>query len=654
MSDIIHLLPDHIANQIAAGEVIQRPASVVKELMENAVDAEARRIIVHIKDAGRTLIQVIDDGKGMSETDARMAFERHATSKIATAQDLYALRTMGFRGEALASIAAVAQVELRTRLKGAGCGTKLSISGSMLDEIHLDACNEGSTFSVKNLFYNVPARRKFLKSNEAEFRNIMSEFERIVLVNPDIEFNLFHNDTEVLNLPVSPLRQRIVNVFGKKLNESLLSFDVATSLIQIKGYIGRPDSVKRRGALNYFFVNGRYMRHPYFHRAVTAAYEPLVPTGEVPDYFLYMTVDPSAIDVNIHPTKTEIKFENETPVWQIISSAIREALGKCNAIPTIDFDTEGAIEIPVYHPESGKNTDIPKVQLNPEYNPFHLSDDRPPFMEQSREQLYKDFENDACKDEKSFTPKPANAGEIEFTHTTLHSQPSTLNPPLSTLHSPLSIPCFQYKNRYIITSLKSGLVLIDQHRAHVRILYEQYISNIKLQKSASQQVLFPEIVEFTPAEAHVIPSLMDEIEWLGFDLSPMGTNCYAINGVPAGVRDCSPVKLLKEIIQEVMEHTQHMDYKSVRAEVEGRTDCTLNTLSNHKSARAGSARTKRVELLASSLAKSAAIRPGKSLTIEEMESIIASLFSLDFNNLTPDGKMIMSVISDNDISKRFG
>jgi len=636
MSDIIHLLPDHIANQIAAGEVIQRPASVVKELMENAVDAEARRIIVHVKDAGRTLIQVIDDGKGMSETDARMAFERHATSKITAAQDLYALRTMGFRGEALASIAAVAQVELRTRLKGAGCGTKLSISGSMLDEIQLDACNEGSTFSVKNLFYNVPARRKFLKSNDAEFRNILSEFERIVLVNPHIEFILFHNDTEVLNLPVSPLRQRIINVFGKKLNESLLSFDVTTSLIQINGFIGSLKSIKRRGSLNYFFVNGRYMRHPYFHKAVTAAYEPLVQTGDIPDYFLYMTVDPSAIDVNIHPTKTEIKFENETPVWQIISSTVRETLGKSNAIPTIDFETEGSIEIPVYHPDTKKDTHIPKVQLNPDYNPFHLPDGHPPFMEQSREQLYKDFENDACSNAKSFTPIPANANENKFT-------PTPLNPQLSTLNSPLSIPCFQYKNRYIITSLKSGLVLIDQHRAHVRILYEQYISNIKLQKSASQQVLFPEIVEFTPSEATLIPSLMDEIGWLGFDLSPMGANSYAINGVPAGVRDCNPAKLIKEIIQEVMERT---DYKSARASSEERTDC--------KSARAEWADSKQVEILALSLAESAAIRVGKSLSIEEMESITAALFSLESNNLTPDGKPIMSLITDNEINKRFG
>ena len=607
MSDIIHLLPDHIANQIAAGEVIQRPASVVKELMENAIDAEAKHIIVRIKDAGRTLIQVIDDGKGMSETDARMAFERHATSKITNVQDLYALRTMGFRGEALASIAAVAQVELRTRLRGAECGIKLSLSGSMLDEIQMDACNEGCTFSIKNLFYNVPARRKFLKSNEAEFRNIMSEFERIVLVNPQIEFNLFHNDTEILNLPVSVQRQRIINVYGKRFNTKLLSLDVTTSLIRINGFIGQIDSVKRRGSLNHFFVNGRYMRHAYFHKAVITAYEPLVMAGEIPDYFIYMTVDPSAIDVNIHPTKTEIKFEHEQPIWQILSAAVRETLGKSNAIPTIDFDTEEAIEMPVYNPVTGKNVFVPQVQVHPGYNPFHSSSHCPPYERQSLDKLFTDFE----QDRNLQSDKPLD--DISLID---------VEEDRDRLFSTISTPCFQYKNRLIITSLKSGLVLIDQHKAHVRILYEQYISHIKLQKSASQQVLFPEIVEFTPAESALIPTLIDEIQWLGFDLSPMGANCYAINGVPAGVRDSNPVALIKEIIQQVIE-TEGIQKKE------------------------------KVELLALSLAKATAIRPGKSLTIEEMESLTASLFSLESNNLSPDGKTIMTVISDDELTKRF-
>ena len=602
MSDIIHLLPDQIANQIAAGEVIQRPASVVKELMENAVDAEAGHIIVHVKEAGRTLVQVIDDGKGMSETDARMAFERHATSKITNVQDLYALRTMGFRGEALASIAAVSQVELRTRQRDAEVGTRLSISGSMLDEIQPDACNEGCVFSVKSLFFNVPARRKFLKTNETEFRNIMTEFERVALVNPQIEFNLFHNELEVLNLPASGLRQRIINVFGKKLNTQLLSLEVSTSVVGITGFIGQLSAVKRRGYLNYFFVNGRYMRHPYFHRAIMNAYEPLIPTGETPDYFIYMTIDPASIDVNIHPTKTEIKFENEQPIWQILSSAVRETLGKSNAIPTLDFDTDKAIDIPVYNPNEEKGI-TPSVQLNPGYNPFKHSTS----IGQSWGELSEGFAKDRIlMEDKSWIETPA----------------FELQGDQDTLFSDISNPCFQYKNRYIITPLKSGLVMIDQHRAHVRILYEQYILNIKLQKSASQQMLFPEIVEFTPAEAALIPILINEIQWLGFDLSPVGHNCYSINALPAGVRDCNPVVLLKGIIHSVIEAE-----KSQKKE--------------------------NAELLALSLAKSAAIRPGKSLTVEEMETIVASLFSLESNNLTPDGKVIMTVLTDDELSKRF-
>lgn len=375
MSDIIHLLPDSIANQIAAGEVIQRPASVVKELVENAVDAGAAHIQVHIKDAGRTLIQVVDNGKGMSETDARMAFERHATSKISSADDLFSLHTMGFRGEALASIVAVAQVELRTRLKGTELGTRLQIAGSVVEAVEPDACNEGSVFSVKNLFFNVPARRKFLKSNETEFRNIINEFERIALVNPQVALSLYHNDTEIFNLPESGLRQRIINVYGKGLNQKLLSVDAQSSLVTISGFVGRPDTAKKRGALQFLFVNGRFMKHPYFHKAIMQAYEQLIPVGEMPNYFIYFTLDPATIDVNIHPTKTEIKFENEQPIWQILMAATREALAKSSAIPSIDFDVEDAIDIPVYNPQKSSSTNYkaPSVHVNSEYNPFDTS-----------------------------------------------------------------------------------------------------------------------------------------------------------------------------------------------------------------------------------------------------------------------------------------
>lgn len=606
MSDIIHLLPDHIANQIAAGEVIQRPASVVKELMENAVDAEATEIIVNIKDAGRTLVQVTDNGKGMSETDARMAFERHATSKISDAKDLYALRTMGFRGEALASIAAVAQVELRTRARDAELGTRLSICGSVLESIEADACIQGAIFSIKNLFYNVPVRRKFLKSNETEFRNIMTEFERVALVHPPIAFKLYHNDTEVMNLPASGLRQRIVNVFGKSFSPKLLPLESATSLVKIEGFIGRTDTVRRRGYQNYFFVNGRYMRHPYFHKAVMHAYEPLIPASEYPDYFIYITLDPSEIDVNIHPTKTEIKFENEQPIWQILSSAVREALGKSNSVPSIDFDTEGAIDIPTYNPSMQGRVRPPVVQVDTKYNPFQTSH-RPSYPERNWEMLYQDFE----KGRKDTSEEMGLSSDI-----------SSREPKPESLFPDVSSPCFQYKNRYIITSLKSGLVLIDQHRAHVRILYNQYIRNVRQQKAASQQMLFPELIELTPAEAALIPNLMDDLRRLGFDLNPMGNNSYSITALPAGVEENNPAELLKDLVHSA-------------AELCGALGDEI------------------AETLALSLAQSAAIRPGKPLTVEEMEAMMAALFSSESNRLTPDGKPILFILTDDELASHF-
>lgn len=613
MSDIIHLLPDHIANQIAAGEVIQRPASVVKELVENAVDAGASNIQVNIKDAGKTLIQVIDDGKGMSETDARMAFERHATSKISTAEDLFSLHTMGFRGEALASIAAVAHIELRTRARGAELGTCLSIAGSNLENIEPEACNEGSVFSVKNLFFNVPARRKFLKSNETEFRNIINEFERIALVNPQVGMSLYHNDTEIFNLPESGLRQRIINIYGKNLNQKLLSLDAQSSLVTISGFVGCPDSAKKRGALQFFFVNGRYMKHPYFHKAIMQAYEQLIPAGDMPNYFIYFTLDPSSIDVNIHPTKTEIKFENEQPIWQILMAATREALAKSSAIPTIDFDVEDAIDIPVYNPvkKSEPTTyKAPKVQVDSSYNPFDTTSYKKPEFDWSK--LYQGFENDrvavqresATFEDAPIEELPAEASDSE------------------NLFTEVSNPCYQYKGRYIVTSLKSGLAIIDQHRAHVRILFDQYLSNIRQQQGVSQQVLFPEIVEFTAAEAAVLPSLLDDLRFVGFDLSNLGNDNYAINGLPAGIENLDPVNLVKDIVDRAIE-----------------TGCEVHE--------------KICDAIAFSLAKAAAIRPGKSLSSEEMDHLIASLFSCPDSNLTPDGKTIISMLTDEELEKRF-
>lgn len=633
MSDIIHLLPDSIANQIAAGEVIQRPASVVKELVENAVDAGASLVQVNIKDAGRTLIQVVDNGKGMSETDARMAFERHATSKISTADDLFSLHTMGFRGEALASIVAVAHVELRTRMRGTELGTHLVLSGSKLDMIEPDGCNEGSNFSIKNLFFNVPARRKFLKSNDTEFRNIISEFERIALVNPQVGMSLYHNDTEIFNLPESGLRQRIINVYGKTLNQKLLSVDAQSSLVTVSGFVGRPDSAKKRGALQYFFVNGRFMKHPYFHKAVMQAYEQLIPQGEQPNYFIYFTLDPSTIDVNIHPTKTEIKFENEQPIWQILMAATREALAKSSAIPTIDFDVEDAIDIPVYNPvkEVSASKSAPRVQVNSGYNPFEATSYKKPEFDWSK--LYNDFEEDRSAlrqetEEGGFTEiTSAGMASTDIPSVDIPDIPSRANEAVqqdvsTALFKETSIPCYQFKGRYIITSLKSGLALIDQYRAHVRILFDQYIQNIRQQKGASQQLLFPEIVDFTAAEATVLPSLLDDMHFIGFELTNLGNNSYAINGLPAGVENLDSVALVRDMVARAIE-----------------TGCEVHD--------------EICDSLALSLAKAAAIRPGKTLSSEEMDYLLASLFSCPDSNLTPDGKTIISLLTDEELEKRF-
>ena len=616
MSDIIHLLPDHIANQIAAGEVIQRPSSVVKELVENAIDAGASMIRVNIVDAGRTLIQVIDDGKGMSETDARMAFERHATSKISTADDLFALHTMGFRGEALASIAAVAHIDLRTKQKGAELGTHLVIVGSTVETIEEYACEEGSVFSVKNLFFNVPARRKFLRGNETEFRNIVTEFERIALVNAQVGMSLYHNEVEIFNLPISGLRQRIINVYGKNLNQKLLSLDAQSSLVTINGFVGRPDAAKKRGALQYFFVNGRFMKHPYFHKAILQAYEQLIPAGEQPSYFVYFTLDPATIDVNIHPTKTEIKFENEQPIWQILMAATRESLAKSSAIPTIDFDAEGAISIPVYNPakkSEGGGMKAPKVQVDSAYNPF---DQEPTYQRPAFDwtKLYEGFERDREAVGEVSRQQVEGAQPMD---------PDSLDVPVSAeLFTETTNPCFQYKGRYILTAMKSGLALIDQHRAHLRILFEQYSRSIRQKQGASQQVLFPEVVTFTQAEVAILPTLWDDLRFAGFDLSDLGGGSYAINGLPAGIEGIDMVQLLKEIVAHCVELGS--DAKDLLSDT-----------------------------IALSLAKAAAIPAGKELTPEEMDHLIASLFSCQDSNLTPDGKTILSMLTDEELERRF-
>lgn len=620
MSDVIRLLPDSVANQIAAGEVIQRPASVIKELVENAVDAGAKHIDVLVTDAGKTSIQVIDDGKGMSETDARLAFERHATSKIREAADLFALRTMGFRGEALASIAAVAQVELRTCLEGDDLGTSLCIAGSKVESQEAVACPKGSNFQVKNLFFNVPARRKFLKSNQTELSNILTEFERIALVNPDVSFTLHHNGTEMLNLPAIQLKQRIMGVFGKKINQELLSVEVDTTMVRISGFVGRPETSRKKGARQYFFVNGRYMRHPYFHKAVMDAYEQLVPTGEQVSYFLYFEVDPANIDVNIHPTKTEIKFENEQAIWQILSAAIKESLGKFNAVPSIDFDTEGMPDIPAFEHSPYSGIQMPKTDYNPEYNPFNT----PSASYQRKEtkawdRLYEGLEQPSSSpsafvypDEGDYFVEQPKAEPEATLYAQTEESPSTET---SSLY-------YQYKGRYILTSVKSGLMVIDQQRAHIRVLYDRYLAQIASRQGASQGMLFPDIVQFSASEIPVLESIMEDLSYLGFELTDLGGGSYAINGVPAGIEGLRPTELVQNMV-----HTALEKGCKVKEEVQS--------------------------MLALSLAKAASIVTGQVLSNEEMNHLVDGLLTSSSPNYTPDGKTALVVLKEEEIEKLF-
>lgn len=639
MSDIIRLLPDSVANQIAAGEVIQRPASVVKELMENAVDAGASHIHVLVTDAGKTCVQVIDDGKGMSETDARLSFERHATSKIRQAADLFSLNTMGFRGEALASIAAVAQVELKTRQESDELGTLIRISGSRIESQEPVSCAVGCNFSVRNLFFNVPARRKFLKANSTELSNIVTEFERIALVNPSVNFSLYSNDTEIMALPASQLRQRILNVFGKKLNQQLLSLDVETSMVRIHGYVGRPETARKKGSRQYFFVNGRYMRHPYFHKAVVDAYEQLVPVGEQVSYFIYFEVDPANIDVNIHPTKTEIKFENEQSVWQILSAAVKESLGKFNAIPSIDFDTEDMPEIPAFEQDTPPLP--PEIHYTEGYNPF---DDvggsvapenatvRPARQNESGVQRTFMSKGSGGPVHKSVPDEWEDLYESSVAFSSKMNQESCVASVDSEGSLGLCIDSgpiekgsshLQFKGRFILTSVKSGLMLIDQHRAHVRILYDRFMEQIAHRHGVSQGVLFPEMLQLPHSESVVLNSIMDDLSAVGFELSDLGNGCFAINGIPSELAGANPVDLVYNMVHAAMEKGS-----DVKDEVRS--------------------------LLALMLAKASAIVRGQSLSQEEMSALVDDLFACHTPNYTPDGKTILVTLQENEIERMFG
>ncbi len=616
MSDIIQLLPDAVANQIAAGEVIQRPASVVKELAENALDAGATEITIHIKDAGKTLVQITDNGCGMSPTDARMAFERHATSKISSANDLFCIRTMGFRGEALASVAAIADVELRTKRTEDEVGTLIHIIGSEVKTQEAAACNSGTKLSIKNLFFNVPARRKFLKANSTELKNIIWEIQRIALPNPEIRITLFHNNSPLYDLPKTNHRKRIVDVFGKSLNQSLISVNEQTSVVNIQGFIGQPKYARKTMGEQFFFVNGRYMRHPYFNKAVTMAYEQLLPPNTFPSYFLFLETDPAAIDINVHPTKTEIKFENDREIWQIIHAAVRQSLGKHNVVPSIDFDQSGNIDIPVPQ-KSAENIVFPDIQINPEYNPFNEqkpegmggSYSKPSPSEKRNLEYWEDlYEGVQLK------LKPEEQGRFDNNKTDdLYSQ---------SVGQFTGKKILQLKQKYILTPVKSGLMVIDQKRAHERILFERFMEVLKSESVASQQQLFPQTIELNPADAELLKSILDDLLSLGFDIREFGKDTFIINGTP-GVLDISSPELIVEKLLE--------EYKNSPVD----------------------ARSKAKEQIAISLAKASALEYGTELKQEETDHLIDNLFACATPNFSPDGKKVLNIIPIEDFEKSF-
>ena len=595
--DIIHLLPDSVANQIAAGEVIQRPASCLKELVENSLDAGATRVQVIVRDAGRTLLQVLDNGVGMSEMDARLAFERHATSKIREAQDLFTLRTMGFRGEALASICAVAQVEMTTRRAEDETGTLIEIHGSDVIRQEVCSCPVGTNIKVSNLFFNVPVRRKFLKSDQTELRNLLTEFYHIVLVYPKVAFTFVHNDEIVLELPVGTEKQRIEAVFGNpKRNvytSNFVDVNTETDLVSIRGFVIKPESATRK-AEQYFFVNGRYMRHPYFLKAVQTAYSGMLTADYQPSFFIYFDINPEAIDVNIHPTKTEIKFADEQAIFQILMASVREALGKFSLAPQIDFDTTGNIDIPL---PTGRPVERPQVTVDPHYNPFH-----------TRGAIYPDRQ------------QPVKGWEslYEGLSNTQNTPSTPINPSIPIVDS---APLWQH-GKYVFMSTEEGLLLIHPHRAHAAVLYAQFMEQIAHAQGAMQQLLFPEVLSLQPDEMILIEQILSDLRTIGFELEQLSPDSYSIQGVPAQIVNQSPIPVLQDILHQV------------------RT-CGANTQEQWR------------KQIAASLAEQAAIPTGKNLTDSEMRDIVTRLMALPNYRRTADGKTIVSLVTDEELSKRF-
>lgn len=641
MSDIIQLLPDSVANQIAAGEVIQRPASIIKELVENSLDAGASHIQVVVEDAGKTLVQVIDNGSGMSATDARLSFERHATSKIKKATDLFALRTMGFRGEALASIAAVAQVELRTRKEGEELGTSICIEGSKLVSQEAISCPIGANFAVKNLFFNIPARRKFLKSNQTELTNILTEFERIALAHPEVKFTIYSAQSVLMDLPQGNFRQRIVSIFGRKIDAQLVPIHTDTTLAKIKGFVGTPTASKKKNAHQYMFVNGRYMRHPYFAKAIQTAYDRLIPEGQQVPFFINFEVDPARIDVNIHPTKTEIKFEDDSAIFQILLASVREALGKSGAIPALDFDVEGRPDIPPMRFEGESDITPPQIHINTSFNPF--ATENPFTTENADRHVGKNASKGNYQGNSTFDSSFERSGRPAVSHnatnwqqvydeakkssnhlfpdddTLLSTQADNKgqesDTPLfdvlpsaeqASVTSTLTNEFLQYHGRYIVTPLNAGLALIDQHRAHTRIIYERLMRQLKTQQAPSQRLLFPEMLTVPLSEAIVLEEIMPQLQHVGFDISPLGQGSFSILAMPLGAEGMKPAELVGSILAD-----------AVTGEAQA-----ADTVAH---------------LIAASLAQKIAMPVGQALCNEDMKELTEQLFTCQTPQLTPNG-----------------
>lgn len=613
MHDIIHLLPDTIANQIAAGEVVQRPASAVKELLENAIDAGATEITLIVKDAGKTLIQVTDNGRGMSETDARMSFERHATSKIRTADDLFAIRTMGFRGEALASIAAVAQVELRTRRPEDEIGTMIQIENSQLKTQENIACNPGTTILVKNLFFNVPARRNFLKSNPVEMRHIMGEFSHEALAYPQITFNMYQNDMEVFKLQPGKLSKRIVGLFGKNYREQLIPCEESLEEITLTGYIGKPESAKRSRGEQFVFVNNRFIKSPYLNHAVSSAYEGLIQEGQFPFHVLFIDIGPVHIDVNVHPTKTEIKFDDERTIYSLVKTSVRKALGSHNITPSIDFsfDTNFGQQAPAHFQNSSGH-----AGFNPGFQPSE--------REKANLKNWEAIFRDTIKTE---TPA-ARISREEIDQ--LAGQTVTFNSAANDLRNKASQPdsgirepgFFQIHNSYIATQVKSGLMLVDQQRAHERILYEKYLEKLNNNTGATQQNLFPERVQLNPSDLSLIKEIEQELKVLGFQFEDFGNGEVIIQGVPPDISGLSGSTVFTGIIEEYKRN--HLDYKERHG-----------------------------ENLARAMAKNSCIKTGKKMVHEEMVSLFDRLFACKNPNYNMDGQLIYYILGLEKIANLF-